>query len=101
MSKLSNEYPTLTQFLGGYFHQDWVDEFECPNEVLKYATSSESIDFLKKVHEELVELGCLNLDNDKNLIKLGCYYFPQSDGFTEQAWLKEVDDAIKSKIASN
>ena len=94
MSQLKRRYTNLSQFFGSYFHQDWVEEFDCPNEALENAINSEPREFIEKVFNEFKELNLSETGRENMLIELDCYYAPESDGISVSDWLIKVEKEI-------
>ncbi|MBO0494123.1 contact-dependent growth inhibition system immunity protein [Pseudomonas sp. Marseille-Q1929] len=91
---MNHDYPELQQFLAGYFSQDWVDEHDSADDVIRFFISEASKESLKKVQQELTKLILTDLTEQElqNYLftKIGCgYYYPNEwkDGKT---WLRHV-----------
>lgn len=84
----------LAQLLGGYFHQDWADEFDSDETALQAIIDSETTDQIRAGVEELERL----LADTRSEIELrdflinevGCYFDPESQGISYEQWLKKV-----------
>jgi contact-dependent growth inhibition (CDI) system CdiI-like immunity protein len=86
-------FPNLWQFLGGYFHQDWMHDASDPDDIIKVFVNDSSNDVLASVRTELNKL--LNQDlSDADLrellTKLGCYVHYPAFGMTAREWLTQV-----------
>jgi len=84
----------LAQLLGGYFHQDWPDEFDSDETALQAIIDSETTDQIRAGVEEIERL----LADTRSEIELrdflinevGCYFDPESQGISYEQWLKKV-----------
>ncbi len=87
----TEKYQTLYQFLSGYFHQDWPEEFGTVEEVIKAFIINEPEVIRRKAHSELEHLiyDIGNRKVDQTILdELGCYYNPEVDGVTILDWLQ-------------
>jgi hypothetical protein len=91
-------YPQLYALIGGYFHQDWADEFEgLPRAALDGFTApggpevnaaAAEIDALLRSHDDLQLAKILErFDNNYN------YAF---DGYTARTWLEAVREHLRA-----
>jgi CdiI immunity protein len=88
------KFSALSQLLGSYFHQDWTDEFESDDSVLRSIIDSESpmqlaaganeIDSLLAAALSEAELRAVLVD------ELGCYFDPASKRLSSAEWLKHL-----------
>jgi hypothetical protein len=84
------------QQLFGYFHQDWLLDYETPEAALR--------DFLEGSPDEMrdvdAELDRLILQIQASevdlLLQLGCYYDPHADGRDVLEWLRSVQAAVRN-----
>jgi len=86
-------WPSLRQFLAGYFHQDWTDDAADPDDVIKEFVNDSDNDVIAGVRTELNKL--LNRDlSDAELgellLKLGCAVYYPAFGMTAREWLTHV-----------
>ncbi len=89
----TDTYPALSQFLGGYFHQDWPELFSDPSAVVVAFHRSEPTEFVQAVLGELdllIEESQQSTDPSKLLYELGCYFDPRADGQSVPEWLASV-----------
>jgi hypothetical protein len=90
----TQEFPTLVQFFGGYFHQDWVDEFSDPEAAIAAFVSGASTDAIRSACDELSRAVLLARQGAEGpqrfLHELGCYYDPAADGLAVPDWLEWV-----------
>ncbi|WP_343045176.1 contact-dependent growth inhibition system immunity protein [Pseudomonas atagonensis] len=88
----------LFQFLGGYFHEDWMCEFDLADDVVKFfITDSESCE-LENVKKEIDEIIAMNLKEneirDFLLKKIGCCYCYWHEWKDGNAWLKHISAVV-------
>lgn len=91
----AHDLPQLTQFLGGWFHQDWADEgYATPAEVVRAYAADETPKAVRATIQEIEKLLALRLPPTqmRRLLgdDLGCAYDPTLGGKTFRAWLREV-----------
>ena len=91
----ASDFPCLTQFLGGWFHQDWLDEgYAAPEDVVQAYARDESAKAVRGVMHEIDKLLALRLPpiQMRRLLgdDLGCAYDPTMEDKTYRAWLREV-----------
>lgn len=100
MKDFAKRYPELYQFLAGYFHPDWKNEYDwqgkTPNfehAVLLYKNGNPPAT-VAQATDELQQFLALPLDekefNDIATHKLGAVYTPRSRGLTKRQWLEQV-----------
>jgi hypothetical protein len=87
----TTEFKVLEQLLGGYFHQDWVDEFETEAFVLQTIVQLEPKEKIESGAMEIQRLLAMSLSEVdlKALIveQIGCYFDPTSEKKTYRHWL--------------
>jgi CdiI immunity protein len=88
------ELPALYQLFAGYFHEDWQEEFETPDAVVRGFAGDAPASAVRAAISELDRLLGAGLD-EPGLARLladglDCDYIPQSDGLTASAWLSRV-----------
>jgi hypothetical protein len=86
-------WPSLRQFLAGYFHQDWTEDASDPDDIIKEFVNDSDNAVLAGVRTELNKL--LNQDlSDAELggllLKLGCAVHYPAFGMTAREWLTHV-----------
>ena len=98
----ARDLPQLTQFLGGWFHQDWADE--------GHATAADVVHAYVRDESPKVVRGTI-LEIEKLLAHkspptqmrrllgddLGCAYDPTVEDKTYRAWLREVLVLLQEK----
>lgn len=90
---INERYPTLYQFFSGYFHQDWIDEFESPEIALDTYLNSEKQETKELARIELDTIIKSNLEEEElsNLLEdLGCFYDPRVDEVLTINWLRSI-----------
>ena len=90
-------FPNLRQFLGGYFHQDWMHDASDPDGVIKLFVGDSKKDALAGVRSELTKL--LNQERSDAelqalLTELGCYVHYPALGVSAREWLTGVRTRI-------
>nr|WP_102359047.1 contact-dependent growth inhibition system immunity protein [Pseudomonas sp. AD21] len=90
----NEEFPQLFQFLGAYFHEDWMGEFDVADDVVKsFIADSEACVILDVIKETEAALALDLAEEDIRdflLTEMGCsycYWHEWQDGIT---WLKHV-----------
>lgn len=96
------DFPNLTQFLGGWFHQDWLDEgYENPEDVVRAYAKDESSKAVRGTMAEIEKLLAHKLPPTqmRRLLgdDLGCAYDPTVEDKTYRAWLREVLVLLQEK----
>ncbi|MCU7251294.1 contact-dependent growth inhibition system immunity protein [Pseudomonas koreensis] len=99
---MTNEnFYQLYQFLGAYFHEDWMGDFDSADEVVKSFFDDSDESTLTAVSEEINELVSLDMKEvelREFLLKdLGCCYCYWHEWGTGQAWLEHVFSSIQSR----
>jgi hypothetical protein len=94
------DLPRLTQFFGGWFHQDWIEEgSESPADVVRAYAREEVPETVRGAVRELELLLASRLPPTqmRRLIgdDLGCAYDPTLDGKSYRAWLREVQELLR------
>ncbi len=96
----ARDFPQLTQFLGGWFHQDWADEGHATAaDVVHAYLRDESPKVVRGTILEIEKLLALRLPPTqmRRLLgdDLGCAYDPTLEGKTFRAWLREVHGVLR------
>ncbi len=93
-----NDYPSLSQFLGAYFHQDFMLDYGSPDGAITTFLAEASPEFVAEVCNDLINVILLlerTHDHENFLWRvLGCNYRPIADGLTIEEWLKHVHEKI-------
>jgi hypothetical protein len=95
----ARDLPRLTQFFGGWFHQDWTEEgTESPADVVRAYARDETPETVREARQELESLLVSRLPPTqmRRLIcdDLGCAYDPTLEGKSFRAWLREVQELL-------
>lgn len=96
---MMGNYSNLEQFLGCYFHQDWVDFAASFSEAVSLYLNESPFDDIQKT---LMELRDLLSKDDPELVKAVesmCAYYPPGDGLTYREWLLRVADQLNAYVA--
>lgn len=96
MTNLSTE--AFSRLLSPYFSQDWHDEFFNFSAAISAVVASEPKELFRAVCGEIDNLLAASL-TEGELEKIvrdqaGCFFAPQSEGYTYRSWLKEVRHAL-------
>ena len=85
---------SLYQFIAGYFHQDWPEEAQSPEEIITNYAASEPREVVEESLNELKQL-IAEVKSEAQLkhillVDLGSYYDPTFHNQTISAWLQSV-----------
>ncbi len=102
----ARDLPNLTQFLGGWFHQDWVDEGHATSaDVVRAYAKEEAPKTVRATTDEIEKLLALRLPPTqmRRLLgdDLGCAYDPTLEGKSFRAWLREVHGILRKSQPKN
>ncbi|MFJ5257175.1 contact-dependent growth inhibition system immunity protein [Pseudomonas sp. NPDC088414] len=91
---MNHELPELHDFFGAYFHQDWLIEYDTPDEIIADFLQTSDPEIILSVCKELQFLLSQNKDElalrDYLLRKLSCYYCYWNEWASGQEWLNYV-----------
>lgn len=94
---IREDFPALWQFLGGYFHQDWMNDAPDPSTVVDLFLNESNREQIAGVLSELTRLlnqDCSDDELQALLLKIGCdVHFPFF-GVTARQWLVSVRGQI-------
>ncbi len=90
-------------FLGAYFHQDWLDEADSELEVVhiymeqniddvELQELAEQLDVIAEIHEN-------SADQKWLLNEYGCYHMPTDDNFNGSDWVRYIARLIREQAA--
>ncbi len=100
---LNNEFSQLEQFLGGYFHQDWMDEFGVEEMAIKAYAEGVNQQTINNTLDELDKLLSLGLPEaalrQMMVDNLLCEYNPDPDGISMTNWLHWVRNTLAKYAA--
>lgn len=96
------KYDALTQLLGCYLHQDWVDEFDSDITALRSARDNEQKELVSAGIAELDALLASNYSETELEAVLagqvGCYFAPESIGLSWKEWLGRARGILSGSI---
>lgn len=88
-----DSFPKLVQFLGAYFHQDWLAEsgsWEAAVDLYREGADREEV---RSVYDELTSLRAQFTDEEilgKVLFQLGSFYAPARHGVRPSDWVQAL-----------
>lgn len=98
---MNTKYPNLEEFLGCYFHQDWMSDDETAWAVIERYLSEWPSDGVRAAIDEvdslLAEMGSES-DLREMVMRLGCYYVPQADSLMYRDWLAVVRNRLAGQL---
>lgn len=90
----SDQFPEISDLLASYFHQEWHEEFQTYQNVLKEMLKGESRERLVVACAEIDEILGVGLNSEKlqkfAINELGCYFEPASIGLSWAEWLRQI-----------
>jgi hypothetical protein len=93
INQLEN-YNSLKQLLGCYFHQDWPEEFDNSRQAVQAILEGEPHkQILQGIEEIDMLLSEARSESDWREIiinQIGCYFEPESEGVTYSEWLTQL-----------
>lgn len=98
---MNMSYPNLDEFLGAYFHQDWMEDEPTANSIVnKYLSEWPRDDALLALREleNLLREGYDDATLRKLLDEMGCYYDPSGDSMTCASWLSAVRERMVTQL---
>lgn len=100
MFEYGNEYSGLFQFLGCYFHQDWMCDSSDPDDIIRIYIADSAPQDIKTIKEEISTLLAMNLDEEnlREFImgKMPCNYCYWLDWESAEAWLNHILEILSS-----
>jgi hypothetical protein len=91
--KIPMEFEGLSNFLGGYFHQDWTVGASSADDVIDKFLRDATPEEVRTVVEEinrLLETKVSNIDLENTLRIFGSAYYFKADGFSASQWLQHI-----------
>ena len=89
-----SEFPALFQLFGGYFHQDWHEDYATTRDAASAFVRDAPPDGVRAAVRELDQLLDMRLDEAtlSRLLREGfdCNYVPQVDELTNHDWLVQL-----------
>jgi len=96
-----SDFPALFQLFGGYFHQDWHEEYPTTRDAVSAYVREAPPDAAHAAVLEIDRLLDMRLDEAalSRLLREGfdCNYVPQVDELTNEAWLAQLRDLLSSR----
>ncbi|MGH7686220.1 MAG: contact-dependent growth inhibition system immunity protein [Candidatus Dormibacteria bacterium] len=93
-ARAEHDFPALARFFGGYFHQDWQEEYGSSTAAVAAFVRDAPAAGAAKTAAELDRVLALDLDDPAlgRLLYDGfeCNYVPQVDELSNRAWLQRV-----------
>lgn len=97
MIVVRGQYPELEQFMGGWFHQDWVDTGETIEEIVQDYKRVSSADQVYQVCSEMSAfIATYGPDADDAFRLLWKSINPASLGYTAVSFLEEIKRILNS-----
>lgn len=91
-------FPALQQFLGGYFHQDFLLDYASSDEAIVAFRTDEPKELVHAVCNELKDfltmIQAKRADVHDLLQQFGCYYDPSFDGLTVAGWFAHIEGEL-------
>lgn len=88
----------LKSFFAAYFHQDWMEDAERPEEVVEQYLATAIPDEAARLAEDIRAFleSCSDEAElrDRLFRELGCYYDPTADGVAARDWLLQIVSAL-------
>jgi len=93
-----DQFPALFQLFGGYFHQDWREEYTSADDALAAFKNEAPIGALHDALVEIDEVMSLQLD-DPDLGRLltdglASNYMPHTDGLSNTQWFVHLRNVL-------
>ena len=95
---MTETYKNFEEFLGSYFHQDWMSDASSSMGIVANYLSEWPAD---EANAALQEIGSLLTVQDEEklrsaVIKMGCYFEPSSEGYASFTdWMKAVEKEMR------
>jgi hypothetical protein len=94
---ICSDMPNIEEFLGGYFHQDWMEDAPTSISVVEQYLNEWPVEGITKASNELNVLLMHSDDEMAHYLKeMGCEYYPVGDGFSYREWLNQLADRLCS-----
>jgi len=99
---MNKQFPELHQFLGAYFHQDWMVEHETAEQVIDAFLADSDLEDLVAIRGEISAL--LNLGKDEMelrgylLRELSCYYCYWNVWESGMCWMQHIVDRLAERL---
>jgi hypothetical protein len=99
---MSEMYTNLEEFLGSYFHQDWMEDASSSMGIVEKYLSEWPLDEAKTALQELQSLLSIQNNGDLQSIvtKMGCYFNPASEGYESfSEWMNAVEKEMRRVLS--
>jgi hypothetical protein len=100
---ITEDFPRLFQFLGAYFHEDWMCEFDLANEVVEsFVADSDELTMQQVLKEIEILLGSNLTENnlrDFLLKEMGCSYCYWNEWASGKIWLRHIEKKLNDSLA--
>lgn len=100
---LEQVYPSLHQFFGGYFHEDFNLEFKDEEDAINTFLTDEPFEKISSSLAELdqvLEVEIIEEEASRYLEDFGSAYYPAARGRTALEWLKHIRERLASYVSS-
>ena len=99
IAQASHDFPALARLFGGYFHQDWHEEYATTQAALSAFIRDASTSTTAAVVADIDRVLALHLDDaalHRVLIEgLDCNYVPGIDERPVDQWLRQLRDLLQ------
>lgn len=100
MQVTDKSFNKLYQFLGAYFNEDWMCEYELADDVIKgflLDSNTEVIDSVQKEISALLEVQMEETELREFLLKdMSCCYCYWHEWESGRVWLNHIDNILRS-----
>lgn len=100
---ITEDFPRLFQFLGAYFHEDWMCEFDSANEVVEsFVADSHELTMQQVLKEIEILLGANLTENnlrDFLLKEMSCSYCYWNEWASGEIWLRHIEKKLNDSLA--
>ncbi len=98
----TEDFPNLFQFLGAYFHEDWMCEFAFADDVVRSFLADSDGSAVERVIMEIDTLLAMNMTENKIrdflLKEIGCCYCYWHDWQDGNTWLKHISGLFREAL---
>jgi hypothetical protein len=96
-----DEFPAMEQFLGGYFHQDYLLDYATPADAVAAFLNEAPREIVRATYDEMEKLLPVPRQMDNPcafLLEIGRYYDPRLVGLAVVNWFKELRKKLRSRL---
>ena len=101
----NDDLSELYQFLGAYFHQDWMCEFDLADEVVNsFVEDSDKLTMQQVLKEIEILLGSNLTENnlrDFLLKEMSCSYCYWNEWDSGEIWLRHIEKKLNDSLADS